>query len=140
MPSNANLPPFNPQLLPFNPQLLQFSPQLQPATLILRYKRFLADIVTPAGEALTIHCANTGAMTGCATPGDTIWYSTSDNPKRKYPHSWELTQTQTGDWICVNTMRANELVNLAIEKIRLLNYLVTILSKEKLSMAKRTAV
>lgn len=79
-------------------------------------------------------------MTGCATPGDTIWYSTSDNPKRKYPQSWELTQTQTGDWICVNTMRANELVNLAIEKIRLLNYLVTILSEKKLSMAKRTAV
>ncbi len=137
MPANANLPPFSANLLSvnsdsrsispnspptlakslqFTPPLLQFTPPLQPATLILRYKRFLADIVTPAGEALTIHCANTGAMTGCATPGDTIWYSTSDNPKRKYPQSWELTQTQTGDWICVNTMRANELVNLAIEK------------------------
>lgn len=107
--------PFNPRLLSFPPRLLSFSPQLQPATLIQRYKRFLADIVTPAGKTLTIHCANTGAMTGCATPGDTIWYSTSDNPKRKYPHSWELTQTQAGDWICVNTMRANELVNSAIE-------------------------
>ncbi|WP_145542244.1 DNA/RNA nuclease SfsA [Yersinia alsatica] len=98
-----------------HPQLLSFNPRLQPATLILRYKRFLADIVTPAGETLTIHCANTGAMTGCATPGDTVWYSTSDNPKRKYPHSWELTQTQTGDWICVNTLRANELVSSAID-------------------------
>lgn len=99
-----------------NPQLLSFNPRLQPATLILRYKRFLADIVTPAGERLTIHCANTGAMTGCATPGDTVWYSTSDNPKRKYPHSWELTHTQSGDWICVNTLRANELVSSAIDK------------------------
>ncbi|OTA21926.1 sugar fermentation stimulation protein SfsA [Xenorhabdus beddingii] len=95
---------------------MEFSPTLKPATLIRRYKRFLADVLTPEGETLTLHCANTGAMTGCATPGDTVWYSTSDNPKRKYPNSWELTQTQNGHWICVNTLRANDLVYEAIEK------------------------
>ncbi|MBD2811751.1 DNA/RNA nuclease SfsA [Xenorhabdus sp. Vera] len=94
---------------------MEFSPALKSAILIRRYKRFLADVLTPEGETLTIHCANTGAMTGCATPGDTVWYSTSDNPKRKYPNSWELTQTQTGHWICVNTLRANELAYQAIE-------------------------
>lgn len=87
-----------------------FNPPLQSARLIKRYKRFLADVETPQGEIFTLHCANTGAMTGCATPGDTIWYSTSANPKRKYAHSWELTQTQSGDWICVNTAQANALV------------------------------
>lgn len=91
-----------------------FDPPLQSARLIKRYKRFLADVETPQGEILTLHCANTGAMTGCATPGDTVWYSTSANPKRKYPHSWELTQTAAGDWICVNTARANALVAEAI--------------------------
>lgn len=89
---------------------MEFSPPLRAATLIMRYKRFLADVVTPEGETLTIHCANTGAMTGCATPGDTVWYSTSASTTRKYPHSWELTQTQQGHWICVNTLRANALV------------------------------
>ncbi|WP_114192765.1 DNA/RNA nuclease SfsA [Edaphovirga cremea] len=92
-----------------------FDPPLQHATLIKRYKRFLADIVTPEGEMLTIHCANTGAMTGCATPGDTVWYSTSANSKRKYAHSWELTQTQQNHWICVNTLRANILVRESID-------------------------
>jgi hypothetical protein len=48
------------------------------------------------GEQLTLHCPNTGAMTGCATPGDTVWYSTSENTKRKYPHTWEMTETQKG--------------------------------------------
>ncbi|MEZ3501316.1 DNA/RNA nuclease SfsA [Pantoea sp. KPR_PJ] len=91
-----------------------FSPPLKPARLITRYKRFLADVVTPEGEILTIHCANTGAMTGCATPGDSVWYSTSDSLTRKYPHSWELTETQQGDWICVNTLRANQLVREAL--------------------------
>ena len=93
---------------------MKFTPALKPATLIKRYKRFLADVITPEGEEMTIHCANTGAMTGCATPGDTLWYSTSENLTRKYPHSWELTHTQQGDWICVNTLRANTLVKEAL--------------------------
>ena len=93
---------------------MQFSPPLKPATLIQRYKRFLADVITPEGETLTLHCPNTGAMTGCATPGDTVWYSTSENPKRKYAHTWELTQTQQGAFICVNTLRANTLTKEAI--------------------------
>jgi len=93
---------------------MQFIPALQPAILVQRYKRFLADVVTPEGETLTLHCPNTGAMTGCATPGDTVWYSTSLNIKRKYPHTWEITQTAGGEYICVNTLRANQLVKEAI--------------------------
>ncbi|EIW9479459.1 MULTISPECIES: DNA/RNA nuclease SfsA [Klebsiella] len=91
-----------------------FTPPLQSATLIKRYKRFLADVVTPEGQELTLHCPNTGAMTGCAAPGDTVWYSTSDNPKRKYAHTWELTETQQGAVICVNTLRANTLAKEAV--------------------------
>lgn len=94
---------------------MQF-PSLSCGILIKRYKCFLADILLPNGEQITLHCPNTGAMTGCATTGDTVWFSTSDNPKRKYAHTWELTQTQAGDFICVNTQRANQLVQEALEK------------------------
>jgi sugar fermentation stimulation protein A len=87
---------------------------LKKATLIKRYKRFLADIILEDGSETTLHVANTGAMTGCATENDTIWYSTSSNKKRKYPFSWELTQTQKKHFICVNTLRANQLVEEAI--------------------------
>ena len=93
---------------------MEFVPPLKPARLIARYKRFLADVITPEGEALTMHCPNTGAMTGCATPGDTVWYSTSDSRTRKYPHTWEVTETQGGAFICVNTLRANALAKEAI--------------------------
>ncbi|MCC5880254.1 MAG: DNA/RNA nuclease SfsA [Idiomarina sp.] len=92
---------------------MQFEPALQHATLIRRYKRFLADVETPDGQLLTIHCPNTGAMTGCAEPGFTVWYSTSANLKRKYPHTWELSQTPQGDVIVVNTLRANQIAELA---------------------------
>ena len=90
--------------------------QLQSARLIKRYKRFLADIELPNGEETTIHCANTGAMKGCAEPDDTVWYSTSTNAKRKYPFSWEINQTQNNHFICVNTLRANQLVEEALNK------------------------
>jgi sugar fermentation stimulation protein A len=87
---------------------------LKKATLIKRYKRFLADITLEDDSDCTIHVANTGAMSGCAIPNDIVWYSTSDNLKRKYPFSWELTQTQNNDFICVNTIRANQLAEKAI--------------------------
>lgn len=93
---------------------MKFDPPLQSATLIKRYKRFLADVTLPDGNVITMHCANTGAMTGCAAPQDTVWYSTSDNAKRKYPNSWELTETRSGHWICINTARANQLTTEAI--------------------------
>ena len=91
-----------------------FAGPLKKAILRQRYKRFLADVVLQDGSETTIHIANTGAMTGCGSPGDTIWYSTSDNPKRKLPLSWELTELDGGDLICVNTARANQLVEQAL--------------------------
>lgn len=94
---------------------MQFHPKLEQGTLLRRYKRFLADIRLADGSERTIHCANTGAMTGCAEPGCGVWFSTSDNTKRKYPNSWELTQTGDGEMICVNTTRANPLAVEAIE-------------------------
>ncbi|OOF62661.1 DNA/RNA nuclease SfsA [Rodentibacter sp. Ppn85] len=85
-------------------------PALQSAKLIRRYKRFLADIELPDGKIMTIHCANTGAMTGCGEKGDTVWYSHSDSQTRKYPNSWELTQLANGQLCCINTHRSNQLV------------------------------
>lgn len=76
---------------------------------MLRYKRFLAD-VDVAGQTLTLHCPNTGKMTGCAEPGWTVYFSTSANLKRKYAHTWELVQNDQGQFICVNTAQANAMV------------------------------
>ncbi|TKB45355.1 DNA/RNA nuclease SfsA [Thalassotalea mangrovi] len=93
---------------------MKFSPPLKSATLIKRYKRFLADIELDDGNVLTIHCPNTGAMTGCADPGFKVWYSTSANKNRKYPQTFELAQNNQNHWIGVNTGNANKLVVEAI--------------------------
>ena len=98
--------------------IVQFSSSLQQGRLILRYKRFLAD-VTVLGQNLTLHCPNTGKMTGCAEPGWTVYFSTSPNLKRKYAHTWELVENDQGHVICVNTNHANALVAEALAAQRI---------------------
>jgi len=95
---------------------MEFAPSLIPATLIRRYKRFLADVRMANGEELTVHTPNTGAMTGCAEPGSTVWLRDVDSPKRKYRYSWEVTENLQGVMVGVHTGITNRLVSEAIEQ------------------------
>jgi sugar fermentation stimulation protein A len=91
---------------------MRFPAPLIPATLVRRYKRFLADVTLPSGESVTAHVANPGAMTGLAAPGAKIWLSKSDNPQRKLAWSWELVEVDFGggaELVGVNTGHPNAL-------------------------------
>lgn len=88
-------------------------------TLIKRYKRFLADVHSADGDMITIHCPNTGKMTNCAEPGFTVYYSHSNNPKRKYSHTWELAQDNDANFIGINSAKANLLIKEAIDQGRI---------------------
>jgi sugar fermentation stimulation protein A len=96
---------------------MRFTAPLVPATLVRRYKRFLADVVLPSGETVTAHCANPGSMLGLAAPGAQVWLSRSDNPKRKLSHSWELVEVDLGsgaELVGINTTNPNALAAEAI--------------------------
>ncbi|MFC0711271.1 DNA/RNA nuclease SfsA [Azorhizophilus paspali] len=93
---------------------MRFDPPLEEGRLMRRYKRFFADIETPAGEALCIHCPNTGSMFNCMAEGGRVWFSRSNDPRRKLPGTWELSETPQGRLACVNTARANSLVEEAL--------------------------
>jgi sugar fermentation stimulation protein A len=88
--------------------------ELQEGTLCRRYKRFLADVELPGGEIITVHCPNTGAMTGCAEPGSRVWLSRSDSKTRKYPHTWEIVETKAG-LACIRSVLANQVVREGFE-------------------------
>jgi sugar fermentation stimulation protein A len=96
---------------------MRFAAPLIPATLVRRYKRFLADVILPSGEEITAHVANPGAMTGLAAPGTRVWLSKSDDPKRKLPYAWELAEVDFGggvELVGVNTAYPNRLVHEAL--------------------------
>jgi sugar fermentation stimulation protein A len=96
---------------------VRFAASLIPATLVKRYKRFLADVVLPSGETITVHCANPGAMTGLNMPGAKVWLSKSANPNRKLAHSWELIEVDLGagaELVGINTSHPNTLAAEAI--------------------------
>lgn len=93
---------------------MRFYPPLEEGRLIRRYKRFLADIETVTGEFITIHCPNTGSMLNCMVEGGQVWFSRSNDPKRKLPGTWEIAETPQGRLACVNTARANQLVEEAL--------------------------
>ena len=92
---------------------MKFDSPLIHATLIRRYKRFLADVVLDSGEEVTTHLANSGAMLGTATPGMEVWLSPATNPDRKLKWNWELVRAD-GHLVGVNTAHPNRIVAEAV--------------------------
>lgn len=91
---------------------------LEDATLLRRYKRFLADVRWPDGRVETVHCPNPGAMTGCAPAQAPCRVSRSDNPRRKLPCT--LEQVWVGStWVHVNPVRSNLVIRWGLEQGRL---------------------
>ncbi|MEZ5675146.1 MAG: DNA/RNA nuclease SfsA [Thalassovita sp.] len=94
---------------------MRFPTPLVPATLIRRYKRFLADCVLEDGREVTAHCANPGSMMGLAEPGMRIWLEPNDDPKKKLKFGWRLVEHEGGHFTGVDTSVPNRALRIALE-------------------------
>lgn len=103
------------------------TPRIRKCRLLRRYKRFLADVVFPEdddGESesgfVTVHCPNTGPMTGLldGCPRAEAWASVADDPqgKRKYQHTLEAIRPEVGcPLVGVHSAAANKVVRALLE-------------------------
>jgi len=101
---------------------MRFPSPLKSGRLIQRYKRFLADVALDSGETITANCPNTGSMLGLTAPGSRVWLSLSDNPARKYAHTWEMIEADLGagpSLVGINAGHPNRLAAEAIAEKRI---------------------
>ena len=86
---------------------------LERATLLRRYKRFLADVELADGTEETVHCPNPGRLIGCLPERGEVVVRDSENPKRKLRKT--LQTIRVGDeWVNVDTMLPNAVVGEAL--------------------------
>lgn len=97
---------------------MKFPAPLEEATLVKRYKRFLADIRLPDGNETTVHCPNPGAMLGVAPEGARCWISRSPNKARKLSLTLEIVECEGPEGHCLTGINTNLPNRLAEEAIR----------------------
>ena len=87
---------------------MKFNEILLQGTLVKRYKRFFVDIKYK-NKIITAHCPNTGSMYGLLNTNNRVWFSKSNNPKRKLKYTLQIIEVN-GKKIGINTLIANKIV------------------------------
>jgi sugar fermentation stimulation protein A len=88
---------------------VRFAAPLIAARFLERRQRFLALVELPDHRRLWVHVPNSGALTGCANPGQEILLTRDARPGRKTDYTWRFVKGEAG-WICIDTLAPNRLV------------------------------
>jgi len=100
---------------------MKFKETLLQGTLIKRYKRFFVDIKYK-GKVVVAHCPNTGSMLGLLEKGYKVWFSKSNNLKRKLKYTLEIIEVNNKK-IGINTLLSNKIVLEAIQNKKINQFL-----------------
>ena len=93
---------------------MKFKERLLQGILIKRYKRFFVDIKYQ-NKTLTAHCPNSGSMMGLLNPGNVVWFTQSNDPKRKLKYTLQMI-TINEKLVGINTHLTNKIVLEALKK------------------------
>ena len=112
---------------------MKFNNKLLQGTLVKRYKRFFVDIKYK-NKTITAHCPNSGSMMGLLNKGNNVWFSESDNPKRKLKYTLQIVVVNNIP-VGINTHLSNKIVleSLKNKKIKNLTRFTNIKSEAKFS-------
>ena len=92
---------------------MKFNKKLLQGTLIKRYKRFFVDIKYK-DKIIIAHCPNSGSMMGLLDKGNKVWFSKSNDPKRKLKYTLEIIEVEN-EKIGINTLLTNKIVFEALD-------------------------
>ena len=93
---------------------MKFKERLLQGILIKRYKRFFVDIKYE-NKTITAHCPNSGSMMGLLKLGNRVWFSQSNDPKRKLKYTLQIIDLGK-KLVGINTHLTNKIVLEALEK------------------------
>ena len=116
---------------------MKFNKKLLQGTLIKRYKRFFVDIKYK-NKTITAHCPNSGSMMGLLNEGNNVWFSESNDPKRKLKYTLQIVEVNRKP-VGINTHLSNKIVleSLKNKKIEDLVKFTDIRSEVKFSESTR---
>jgi len=98
---------------------MKFKEKLLQGTLIERYKRFFVDIEYK-NKIITSHCPNSGSMMGLLNKGNNVWFSESNNTKRKLKYTLEMVKSAK-TLVGTNALLTNKIVLEALNKKKIKN-------------------
>jgi len=106
---------------------MKFKEKLLQGSLIKRYKRFFVDIKYK-NKVIAAHCPNSGSMLGLLKKNNKVFFSKSNNPKRKLKYTLEIVEVNK-KLVGINTQLTNKIVLEAlnrkkIEKLILYNNII----------------
>ena len=107
-----------------------FENELIAGVLVKRYKRFFVDIKVK-NKVITAHCPNTGSMMGLLKSGNKVWFTKTNDRKRKLKYTLQIIELN-GKKVGVNTHLTNKIFYEALLKRKIINIKKNdILFKEK---------
>ena len=115
---------------------MKYKEKLLQGILIKRYKRFFADI-NFKNQIITAHCPNSGSMMGLIKRGNIVWFSRSNNPKRKLKYTLEIIKVKK-NLVGINTLFTNKLVLEALNLKKIKNLIAFDKIKTEAKFSKNT--
>ncbi len=103
----------------FSYLFMQFKTKLLKGIFLKRYKRFFVDIEYK-NKIITAHCPNSGSMMGLLNKNNQVWFTESNDPKRKLKYTLQIISLNK-KLVGVNTHLTNKIVLEALEKKRIKN-------------------